>query len=70
LAEKGFISSKQANALHEIRFLGNDAAHELDIPTVEVVSHAIDIVEHLMEQVYEQPEKAAALKARKRPGKP
>jgi hypothetical protein len=53
LAEKNFISKKQADALHQIRFLGNDAAHELYQPTRATVSTALDIIEHLLEQVYE-----------------
>jgi hypothetical protein len=69
LGEQGFISLKQANHLHQIRFLGNDAAHQLDIPTAKIVGHAIDIIEHLLDQVYEQPEKAKALEDRKRPRK-
>ena len=69
LAERGFITANQALNLHKIRFLGNDAAHQLDIPTAEVVSHAIDIVEHLLNQVYEQPAIAKELSARKRPRK-
>lgn len=69
LVEKKYISFKQASYLHEIRFLGNDAAHQLDIPTAEVLGHAIDIVEHLIDQVYEQPDKARRVAARKRPAK-
>lgn len=69
LAEKHFITDPQAEILHEIRFLGNDAAHELDQPSAKAVNTALDIVEHLLEQVYEQPEKAKALAARKRPTK-
>jgi hypothetical protein len=69
LSEQGFISTKQAEHLQQIRFLGNDAAHQLDIPTAKVVAHAIDIVEHLLDQVYEQPAKAKTLAARHRPKK-
>jgi hypothetical protein len=69
LAEKGFISSQQAETLHQIRFLGNDAAHELDQPNGRHVSLAMDVIEHLLEQVYEQPAKTKALAARKRPKK-
>jgi hypothetical protein len=69
LVEHGFIGRKQADTLHEIRFLGNDAAHELDQPSQKVVAVAIDIVEHILDQVYDQPEKAKALAARKRPPK-
>jgi hypothetical protein len=69
MAEGHLISPQQAKHLHEIRFLGNDAAHRLDIPDVEIVNHAIDIAEHILDQVYEQPEKAKALAARTRPPK-
>jgi hypothetical protein len=69
LAEKGFISEQHADILHEIRFLGNDAAHELDQPSPKIVATALDIIEHLLEQVFEQPAKAKALAARKRPPK-
>lgn len=70
LAEKNFVSISQANDLHQIRFLGNDAAHELDMPTPRTINLAIDIVEHILEQVYVQPKKAKSLAARKRPEKP
>lgn len=69
LAEKRYILSEQAKILHEIRFLGNDAAHELDQPSESTVATALDIVEHLLEQVYEQPEKGKTLAARVRPKK-
>lgn len=69
MAEKHLISAIQAKHLHEIRFLGNDAAHELDQPSGKVVSLAIDIVEHILDQIYEQPGKAKALQARTRPTK-
>ena len=58
MVEQDFISKTQSEHLHQIRFLGNDAAHQLDVPDVDVVNDAIDIVEHLIGQVYEQPEKA------------
>jgi hypothetical protein len=65
--EQGLISKNQADTLHEIRFLGNDAAHELDQPAREVQDTALNIVEHILDQVYEQPEQTKALKSRKRP---
>jgi len=69
LAEKDLISRQQCKYLHELRFLGNDAAHQLDIPEPVIVGHAIDIVESIFEQLYEQPEKAAEIAARIRPPK-
>ncbi len=70
LLEKGLISKHQADSLQQIRFLGNDAAHELDIPAPDTVAAAIDIVEHVFDQVYELPAKAKRLAARTRPGAP
>ena len=69
LVENGFISKNQAGVLHQIRYLGNDAAHELDRPKMGNLKLAIAIVEHLFEQVFEQPEQAKELAARKRPNK-
>lgn len=67
MVELGLISKKQAETLHEIRFLGNDAAHELDLPTKAIQSTAIDIVEHILAQVYEMPVQTQTLKKRKKP---
>lgn len=68
LAQKGFIGEQQADSLHQLRFLGNDAAHELDQPAREDLKLALDIVEQMFDQVYEQSGKAALLKHRKKPG--
>jgi len=69
MAERGIIGHMQARHLHQIRFLGNDSAHNLYIPDREDVGFALDIVEHIFDLVYEQPEKAKALSERKRPAK-
>lgn len=37
LNEKDFITKQQALWLHELRFMGNDAAHQLDVPAVDVL---------------------------------
>ena len=67
MVERGFVTKTQANALHQIRLLGNDTAHELEEPSTKLLNTAIDIVEHMLDQVYEQPEKTKILTARKRP---
>jgi hypothetical protein len=67
LEEKGLVTGEQAKVLHEIRFLGNDAAHELDQPRADIVATALDIVDHILEQVYAQPSKGKELAARKKP---
>lgn len=67
MAQRDLVSKKQAHHLHEIRFLGNDSAHELYLPDSKIVSFALDIVEQLIDQVYEQPHKAKILSERERP---
>lgn len=52
LATAGNISQKDAARLHGIRFLGNDAAHEIKKPKKEQLSTALKIVEHLLSSVY------------------
>jgi hypothetical protein len=69
MAEKGLVSVNQATILHEIRLLGNDAAHELYRPDDKILNSALDIIEHVISQLYEQPKHAKTLAARKRPKK-
>jgi hypothetical protein len=52
LATKGLISKKDSLRLHSIRFLGNDAAHEITKPSEKQLAAALTIVEHLLTTVY------------------
>lgn len=52
LAKTGFISQNDADRLHAIRFLGNDAAHEIQAADMESLLVALRIVEHLIISVY------------------
>ncbi|WP_082877441.1 DUF4145 domain-containing protein [Comamonas thiooxydans] len=52
LASAGYISRKDAERLHGIRFMGNDAAHEIKKPDQTQISVALKIVEHLLSSVY------------------
>lgn len=52
LATQGWISQKDAERLHAIRFLGNDAAHEIKRPTKAQIEVALRIIEHLIVTVY------------------
>jgi hypothetical protein len=71
LSEKGLLTNKSAELLHEHRYIGNDAVHELSRPSDADLKTAIEIVEHMFESLYEIPEKAEALKiARAKKGKP
>lgn len=61
LQEKGLLTQSSAQTLHEHRYLGNSAVHELARPSTDELKLAIEIVEHVLEHLYELPEKAAAL---------
>lgn len=52
LATAGYISRKDAERLHGIRFMGNDAAHDIKRPKTEQLNVALRIVEHLLSSVY------------------
>ncbi len=52
LATAGYISRKDAERLHGIRFMGNDAAHKIKKPNTNQLSVALKIVEHMLSSVY------------------
>ncbi|WP_413791988.1 MULTISPECIES: DUF4145 domain-containing protein [unclassified Pseudomonas] len=52
LAVKGLISKKESTRLHTIRFMGNDAAHDIKKPSKTHLDAALAIVEHLLKTVY------------------
>lgn len=52
LVSSGYISKNDAERLHGIRFMGNDAAHDIKTPKSTTLSVALQIVEHLMASVY------------------
>lgn len=52
LASNGLISKKDSARLHSIRFLGNDAAHDIKVPTKDALEAALVIIEHLLSTVY------------------
>lgn len=54
----GKLSKQDANLLHSIRFLGNDAAHEIKEPTMEQLHITLKIVEHLLLSLYVLPNDA------------
>lgn len=57
LDKKGFLTESHANILHQSRFLGNDAVHELEIPYSEELKIAIEIIEHTLQNIYELSDK-------------
>jgi hypothetical protein len=62
MREKGFISQQHEDILHKLRFLGNDALHDLQTPTKKEIDAALDIIEHIIESLYEILRKASILK--------
>lgn len=52
LARGGLISQKDAERLHAIRFLGNDAAHEIKKSNGKNLLIALRIIEHLLVNIY------------------
>ncbi|HJS09406.1 MAG TPA: DUF4145 domain-containing protein [Pirellulales bacterium] len=52
LFKGGYISNSDKGRLHAIRFLGNDAAHEIKQPKRSDLRVALEIVEHLINSVF------------------
>lgn len=61
LAKGGHISTTDKRRLHAIRFLGNDAAHEVREPRPQDLKVALEIVEHLIKSVFILEKKARSL---------
>lgn len=65
LVGRGLLAKPQAELLHEERYLGNAALHELERPSEQDLTDGLDIVESLLTSIYSLPKKARALKARR-----
>lgn len=65
LAENKFLTESDANSLHEHRFLGNEAVHELNQPSMEELRLAIKIIEHTLSATLEIPNLQATLRAKR-----
>lgn len=61
LFKAGYVSNRDKKRLHAIRFLGNDAAHEVKKPAEPDIRIALEIVEHLLNSVFILESKAKAL---------
>ncbi len=68
LFERGVLTRPNADVLHEHRYLGNEAMHDLARPSKKELSIAISIVEHVFESIYEIPAKGSLLRRARRPG--
>ncbi len=65
LHERGILTKKNSDILHKHRVLGNEAVHALALSSKEELELAIQIVEHVLEDLYVIPQKAKELKSRK-----
>ena len=72
LYEKRILTEINAKTLHELRFLGNTAIHELAVPYKGELALALSIAEHIFESIYEIPRKAEELRDKRltKPHKP
>lgn len=53
LVAKNLVIQPQANILHRIREIGNASAHELQVPRRKTVKMALEIIERIIEQIYQ-----------------
>lgn len=61
LYKAGHVSNGDKKRLHAIRFLGNDAAHEIKEPKAKDLRVALDIIEHLLNSVFILEKRAKSL---------
>lgn len=66
LFEKGILTKKNTEILHEHRYLGNSSIHDLAKPTKEELDLALEIIEHVFDTIYEIPERADQLSTKRR----
>lgn len=62
LVTRGILTTANADTLHKTRFLGNKAAHELEVAKDQELGIAFDILENMLETLYIIPKKAQSLK--------
>jgi Domain of unknown function (DUF4145) len=65
LANRSLLTIAQAELLHEERYLGNAALHELTTPSAQDIEDGLQIVEGLINTIYILPSKAKRLKERR-----
>jgi hypothetical protein len=58
LSDKGLLTKDGASILHQLRVLGNAAAHEVKPHSLGQLSVALDVIDHLLVGVYVLPIKA------------
>lgn len=65
LSIKGYLTTDNTEILHELRFLGNEAVHELSQASIEELGLAIDIIELVIDNIYMIKRKALNLQEKR-----
>jgi Domain of unknown function (DUF4145) len=66
LRENGILTKAKAELLHAHRYLGNEALHDLEMPSVDELRLAIEIIEHVLEELYTIQDKAHEIEWRRK----
>ena len=64
LAKKGIVVSTDAEILHNLRFLGNESAHEAATHTTKELIAGLTVIEHLLTSLYVLPREAKRIPSR------
>ncbi|MEO5968317.1 MAG: DUF4145 domain-containing protein [Bdellovibrionia bacterium] len=62
LRQHSFLTQSQVDLLHEERYIGNKALHEIEAPRISDLKDGLDIIEGMLTTIYVLPEKAKRLK--------
>ncbi len=65
LVRQGYLATPQADLLHEERYLGNAALHEIVAPSRQDLQDGFDIIETLLATIYLLPDKAQRLRQKR-----
>jgi|SRR5690606_28891816 len=65
LEAEGFLTKGQAQLLHEERFIGNKALHEIEAARIKDLQDGLDIIQSMLKTIYILPDKAERLKKRR-----
>jgi len=66
LVNKGLMTKTGAEVLHSIRHIGNHSAHEVEANSMEELLMALDVVEHVLREVYIIPARSKMLPNKKK----
>lgn len=65
LKAKDFLTKSQADLLHEERYIGNKALHEIEPTPIKDLQDGLEIIESMLKTIYVLPDKAERLKKKR-----